>query len=158
MYHLGCSFVGIACPPELRNQTKQEAEQGVHARYDCKEGYDDYDNDARRFEYRHKGRPSYPFLLGKGLLKLRAYATKPSGFLVLCFGCVSHSLPLVRVFPRASLFRLFVLGVLLAERAVLAQYESIRVVLLVLNRVVVSMLTFRAFKRNFGSCRFGCHN
>ena len=48
--------------------------------------------------------------------------------------------------------------VLLAERAVLAQNKSVGIVLLVLNAVVVSMLAFRAFKRNFGSCRFGCHN
>ena len=49
-------------------------------------------------------------------------------------------------------------GVLLAERTILIKYKSVRIVLLVLNRVVVSMLAFRAFKRNFGSCRFGCHN
>ena len=48
--------------------------------------------------------------------------------------------------------------VLLAERTILIKYKSVRIVLLVLNRVVVSMLAFRAFKRNFGSCRFGCHN
>ena len=57
-----------------------------------------------------------------------------------------------------GLFGFFMLRVLLAERAVLAQNKSVRIVLLVLNAVVVSMLAFRAFKRNFGSCRFGCHN
>ena len=49
-------------------------------------------------------------------------------------------------------------SVLLAERAVLAHYKSVGIVLLVLNAVIVSMLAFGAFKRNFGSCRFGCHN
>ena len=49
-------------------------------------------------------------------------------------------------------------GVFLAERTVFAHNESVRVVLLVLDAVIVSMLAFGAFKRNFGSCRFGCHN
>ena len=48
--------------------------------------------------------------------------------------------------------------VLSALRAVLGKNDSIRVVLLVLNAIVVSALAFSAFKRNFGSCRFGCHN
>ena len=47
---------------------------------------------------------------------------------------------------------------LFAERAVFGQNESIRVVLLVLNAVIVSMLAFGTFKSNFGSCRFDCHN
>jgi len=51
-----------------------------------------------------------------------------------------------------------VFRVLLAERAVLGKNESIRVVLFVLNAVIVSMLAFGTFKRNFGSCRFGCHS
>ena len=49
------------------------------------------------------------------------------------------------------------LRVLLAERAVLGKNESIRIVLLVLDAVIVSMLAFGTFKRNFGSCRLGCH-
>ena len=48
--------------------------------------------------------------------------------------------------------------VLSALRAVLGKNDSIGVVLLVLNAIVVSALAFSAFKRNFGSCRFGCHN
>ena len=60
--------------------------------------------------------------------------------------------------PQFQLFGLFVFSVLLAERAVLAHYKSVGIVLLVLNAVIVSMLAFGAFKRNFGSCRFGCHN
>ncbi len=48
--------------------------------------------------------------------------------------------------------------VLLAERAVFAKSQSVGIVLLILNTVIVSMLAFGAFKRNFGSCRFGCHN
>ena len=48
--------------------------------------------------------------------------------------------------------------VLLAERAVFVKSQSVRIVLLILNTVIVSMLAFGAFKRNFGSCRFGCHN
>ena len=57
-----------------------------------------------------------------------------------------------------ELFGFFVFRVLLAERTVFAHNQSIGIVLFVLNTVVVSMLAFRAFKRNFGSCRFGCHN
>ena len=57
-----------------------------------------------------------------------------------------------------GLFGFFVLRVLLAERTIFTHNESVRVVLFVLNTVVVSMLAFGAFKRNFGSCRFGCHN
>ena len=47
---------------------------------------------------------------------------------------------------------------LLAERAVLAENESIGIVLLVLHRIVVSALAFRAFKSDFRSCCLGCHN
>ena len=50
------------------------------------------------------------------------------------------------------------LRVLLAERAVFAHNESVRIVLLVLNTVIISMLAFGTFKRDFGSCRFGCHS
>ena len=57
-----------------------------------------------------------------------------------------------------KLFGFFVIRVLSALRAVLGKYESIRIVLLILDAVVVSALAFGAFKRNFGSCRFGCHN
>ena len=48
--------------------------------------------------------------------------------------------------------------VLLAERAVFVKSQSVGIVLLILNTVIISMLAFGAFKRNFGSCRFGCHN
>ena len=48
--------------------------------------------------------------------------------------------------------------VLLAERAIFAHYQSVRIVLFVLDAVIVSMLAFGTFKRNFGSCRLGCHN
>jgi hypothetical protein len=50
------------------------------------------------------------------------------------------------------------IGVLLAERAVLAENESIGIVLLILHRIVVSALAFRAFKSDFRSCCLGCHN
>ena len=49
-------------------------------------------------------------------------------------------------------------GVLSATRAVLGKNQSVGIVLLVLNTVVVSMLAFRAFKRNFRSSGFNCHN
>ena len=49
------------------------------------------------------------------------------------------------------------IGVFLAERTVLAENKSIRIVLFVLNAVVVSLLAFGAFKSDFSSCRFGCH-
>ena len=48
--------------------------------------------------------------------------------------------------------------VLSALGAILGKYESVRIVLLILNAVVVSMLAFGAFERDFGSCRFGCHS
>ena len=57
-----------------------------------------------------------------------------------------------------GLFGFFMLRVLFAERTVFVHNESVRIVLFVLNTVIVSMLAFSAFKRNFGSCRFGCHN
>ena len=48
--------------------------------------------------------------------------------------------------------------VLFAERAVFGKSQSVGIVLLVLNTVVISMLAFGAFKRDFVSCRFGCHS
>ena len=57
-----------------------------------------------------------------------------------------------------ALFGFFVIRVLLAERTVFAHNKSIGIVLLVLDTVVVSMLAFRAFKRNFRSSGFNCHN
>ena len=48
--------------------------------------------------------------------------------------------------------------VLSAERAIFAHYQSVRIVLFVLNTVVVSMLAFRALKRDFRSSGFNCHN
>ena len=59
---------------------------------------------------------------------------------------------------RRELFGFLVIRVLFALGAILGKYESIRIVLLVLNAIVISALALRAFKRNFGSCRFGCHN
>ena len=44
-------------------------------------------------------------------------------------------------------------GVLLAERAILFENQSVGIVLLVLDAVIVSMLAFRAFECNFGPCR-----
>ena len=58
---------------------------------------------------------------------------------------------------RTGLFRFFMLGVFLAERAVFVQSQSVGIVLLILNTVVISVFAFRAFKRDFGSCRFGRH-
>ena len=57
-----------------------------------------------------------------------------------------------------ELFAFFVFGVLLAERAVFRHNQSVRIVLFVLNTVVVSMLAFRALKRDFRSSGFNCHN
>ena len=57
-----------------------------------------------------------------------------------------------------GLFGFFMLRVLFAERTIFIHNESVRIVLFVLNTVVISVLAFGAFKRNFGSCRFGCHN
>ena len=50
------------------------------------------------------------------------------------------------------------IGVLLAERAVFGKNQSVRIVLFVFNTVVVSMLAFRTFKRDFRSSGFNCHN
>ena len=55
------------------------------------------------------------------------------------------------------LFCFFVLGVLFAERAVFIQSKSVGIVLFILDTVVISVFAFRAFKRDFGSCRLGCH-
>ena len=49
-------------------------------------------------------------------------------------------------------------GVLFAERAVFGKNQSVGIVLFVLNTVVVSMLAFRALKRDFRSSGFNCHN
>ena len=49
-------------------------------------------------------------------------------------------------------------GVLSAERTILAENQSVGIVLLVLNAVVVSVLTFGALERDFVSRRFNCHN
>ena len=59
---------------------------------------------------------------------------------------------------RRELFGFFVIRVLFAERTILAERQSVRIVLLVLNAVIISVFALSAFKRNFGSCRFGCHN
>ena len=57
-----------------------------------------------------------------------------------------------------ELFAFFVFGVLLAERAILGKNESVRIVFLVLNRIIISVLAFGTFERDFSSCRLGCHN
>ena len=48
-------------------------------------------------------------------------------------------------------------GVFFAERAIFADLDSVGIVLFIFNTVVISVFAFRAFKRDFGSCRFGCH-
>ena len=58
---------------------------------------------------------------------------------------------------RFGLFGFFVFRVLLAERAIFAHYQSVGIVLFVLDAVIVSMLAFRTFKRDFRSSGFGCH-
>lgn len=47
---------------------------------------------------------------------------------------------------------------LLAERTILLENQSVGIVLLVLERVVVSVFALRAFKRDLGSRCFSCHN
>ena len=47
---------------------------------------------------------------------------------------------------------------LFAERTVFGKNQSIRIVLLVFDTVVVSALAFGAFERNFVSSGFNCHN
>ena len=93
MYHLGSSFIGIVYPSELRDEPQQPLQKKLAARNDRKESCDDYEYDTRRFKYGGKLGPSYPFQLGKGFLDLRAYATKPVGFLVFRFSSVCHLLP-----------------------------------------------------------------
>ena len=48
-----------------------------------------------------------------------------------------------------KLFRLFVLRVFLAEPAVFVHFDSVRIVLLIFHRVVVSLLALLAGQRNF---------
>ena len=153
----------VPSPLRFGNKFQQPAKERVHARYDCKESQDDYEHDARRLKHGGEGRPSHSFEFRKGFLKLCAYATKPVGFLVLGFSCVSHLVPLdapvfckTRDFQR--LFGFFMFRMLSAERAVLGKSKSVRVVLLILQAVIISMLAFGTFKGNFSSCRFGCHS
>ena len=47
---------------------------------------------------------------------------------------------------------------LLATRAVLGKNQSVGIVLLVLDTVVVSALAFGAFERDLVSSGFNCHN
>ena len=75
----------------------------------------------------------------------------------LCASAQELPLDFRRTAPAYRLFGFFVLRVLLAERTVLFQDQSVGIVLLVLDAVIVSMLAFRAFECNFGSCRFCCH-
>lgn len=49
------------------------------------------------------------------------------------------------------------LGVLFAERAILFENQSVGIVSLIFNGIVVSMLAFGAFERYFGSRCFNCH-
>ena len=49
-------------------------------------------------------------------------------------------------------------GVLSAERAVFGKNQSVRIVLLVLNTVIVTLLAFGAFERDFVSRGLNCHN
>ena len=71
---------------------------------------------------------------------------RPRDFLHLCndfpqeFNYFSHD--------RGRLLRLFVRRVLTAELAVLAELQTIRIVLLVLVRAIVAAMALRALKRN----------
>lgn len=49
------------------------------------------------------------------------------------------------------------LGMLFAERAILLQHQPVRIVLFIFQTVIISVLAFRALKRNLGPCRFRCH-
>ena len=57
---------------------------------------------------------------------------------------------------RTGLFRFFMLGVFLAERAVFVEFDSVRIVFLILIIVVISLLTFGASQSDSGSTSF-CH-
>ena len=154
MYHLGSSFIGISFSSELRDLTQQPAQKRVNARYNRKESRDDNENYARRLQNRGEFGPRYSFELGESFLKLCPYAAKPIGSLVLRFCCVCHSLPLCATRNSArffGLFGLFVFGVLLAERTVFVENQSVGIVLFVLNAVVISVLAFRALERDFSS-------
>ena len=52
----------------------------------------------------------------------------------------------------ALLFALFMLGMLLAERAIFGNSEPVGVVTLVFVAVVVSVFAFGTFESYFGSC------
>ena len=53
------------------------------------------------------------------------------------------------------LLRFFVERVLAAEPAILLHFQSVRVILLVLFRVVVALLALGAYERNLNSCFIG---
>ena len=80
-------------------------------------------------------------------------------FVFFVFTSPRKILPLTdsRHAPAYRLFGFFMFGVLLAERAILFENQSVGIVLLVLDAVIVSMLAFRAFECNFGPCRLCCH-
>jgi hypothetical protein len=59
--------------------------------------------------------------------------------------------------PKLKLLGFFVNGVLLAERTILIQRQSVRIILLILKRIIVSVLAFRTFECNFHSRCFRCH-
>lgn len=50
-----------------------------------------------------------------------------------------------------KLFRFLMKGVLLAKSAILVHFQSVRIILLILHRVIVSLLTFRTRQRNLYS-------
>lgn len=58
---------------------------------------------------------------------------------------------------RERLLGFLVLGVFLADRAILVKFKTIGIVALVLKAVVVSVFAFRTLKRNLHSRRFRSH-
>ena len=56
------------------------------------------------------------------------------------------------------LFRFFMNGMFFAEFAILGHFESLGVVLLIFESIVISLLAFRTRQSYFGSVAFCSHN
>lgn len=58
---------------------------------------------------------------------------------------------------RAGLLGFLMNGVLFADRAILFQFQTVGIVALILETVVIAVLALGTLERNFSSRRFGSH-
>ena len=170
-----CHCHNLDLVSEAGQQLQKFGEAEVDRRDDDKEDEHDHDHDARRLERLGKGGPGDALELGKRLFDLSARADEDVGLLiplfygllgrvllfdVELFGAVvgllhSHSLQCAK--KRGLLLRFLMHGVLLADGAVLLELETIGIVALIFEAVVIPVFAFRAFKRDLHSRGFGSH-